>query len=300
MKALEEINIKLIEKKQEIENLENNISELKEKYPEISAYELATRSNSNEYIEKIREINQEEILLKTKKSEYENLHQEKINIENENKKNGNNEFVKNINKIISKHGILKWKDLATLICVSSTLKKCRFLTEEDRNNIKLKIDNRIAENNELINQISIRVNEPRVSAVNKFNMKSKITSTIAKGKESTINEMKSQFEASTQKVIGNAQDIYHKFCNSKLKEIQNQLDCVISNINDNIEKINKKKNSENESLNQQLFDLEKRFEIQEEKKKIIDKRNIEEIKEMYQQLIQLGSQEKEELQTMYI
>lgn len=300
MKALEEINIKLIEKKQEIENLENNISELKEKYPEISAYELATRSNSNEYIEKIREINQEEILLKTKKSEYENLHQEKINIENENKKNGNNEFVKNINKIISKHGILKWKDLATLICVSSTLKKCRFLTEEDRNNIKLKIDNRIAENNELINQISIRVNEPRVSAVNKFNMKSKITSTIAKGKESTINEMKSQFEASTQKVIGNAQDIYHKFCNSKLKEIQNQLDCVISNINDNIEKINKKNNSENESLNQQLFDLEKRFEIQEEKKKIIDKRNIEEIKEMYQQLIQLGSQEKEELQTMYI
>lgn len=300
MKALEEINIKLIEKKQEIENLENNISELKEKYPEISAYELATRSNSNEYIEKIREINQEEILLKTKKSEYENLHQEKINIENENKKNGNNEFVKNINKIISKHGILKWKDLATLICVSSTLKKCRFLTEEDRNNIKLKIDNRIAENNELINQISIRVNKPRVSAVNKFNMKSKITSTIAKGKESTINEMKSQFDASTQKVIGNAQDIYHKFCNSKLKEIQNQLDCVISNINDNIEKINKKNNSENESLNQQLFDLEKRFEIQEEKKKIIDKRNIEEIKEMYQQLIQLGSQEKEELQTMYI
>lgn len=300
MKALEEINIKLIEKKQEIENLENNISELKEKYPEISAYELATRSNSNEYIEKIREINQEEILLKTKKSEYENLHQEKINIENENKKNGNNEFVKNINKIISKHGILKWKDLVTLICVSSTLKKCRFLTEEDRNNIKLKIDNRIAENNELINQISIRVNEPRVSAVNKFNMKSKIASTIAKGKESTINEMKSQFEASTQKVIGNAQDIYHKFCNSKLKEIQNQLDCVISNINDNIEKINKKNNSENESLNQQLFDLEKRFEIQEEKKKIIDKRNIEEIKEMYQQLIQLGSQEKEELQTMYI
>jgi hypothetical protein len=300
MKVLEKINIKLIEKKQEIENLENNISELKEKYPEISAYELATRSNSNEYIEKIREINQKEMLLKTRKSEYKNLRHEKINIENENKKNGNNEFVNNINKIISKHGILKWKDLATLICALSTLEKCKFLTEEDRNNIKLKIDNRIAENNELINQISIRVNEPRVSAVNKFNMKSKITSIVAKGKESTINEMKSQFEASTQKVIGNAQDIYHKFCNSKLKEIQDQLDCVISNINDNIEKINKKNNNENESLNQQLFDLEKRFEIQEEKKKLIDKRNIEEIKEMYQQLIQLGSQEKEELQNMYI
>ena len=278
MKVLEKINIKLIEKKQEIENLENNISELKEKYPEISAYELATRSNSNEYIEKIREINQKEMLLKTRKSEYKNLRHEKINIENENKKNGNNEFVNNINKIISKHGILKWKDLATLICALSTLEKCKFLTEEDRNNIKLKIDNRIAENNELINQISIRVNEPRVSAVNKFNMKSKITSIVAKGKESTINEMKSQFEASTQKVIGNAQDIYHKFCNSKLKEIQDQLDCVISNINDNIEKINKKNNNENESLNQQLFDLEKRFEIQEEKKKLIDKRNIEEIK----------------------
>ena len=56
MEYLEKLNAKLVEVKKEIDNFEKNISELKEKYPEISAYELATKSNVNEYIEKIVEI----------------------------------------------------------------------------------------------------------------------------------------------------------------------------------------------------------------------------------------------------
>ena len=44
MKNLEELNMKLVEMKKEIDNLESSIYELKEKYPEISAYDLATKS----------------------------------------------------------------------------------------------------------------------------------------------------------------------------------------------------------------------------------------------------------------
>ena len=47
MEYLEKLNAKLVEVKKEIDNFEKNISELKEKYPEISAYELATKSNVN-------------------------------------------------------------------------------------------------------------------------------------------------------------------------------------------------------------------------------------------------------------
>ena len=49
MEDLEEINAKLVAVNKEIDNLEKSISELKEKYPEISAYELASKSNANEY-----------------------------------------------------------------------------------------------------------------------------------------------------------------------------------------------------------------------------------------------------------
>ena len=38
MEYLEKLNAKLVEVKKEIDNFEKNISELKEKYPEISAY----------------------------------------------------------------------------------------------------------------------------------------------------------------------------------------------------------------------------------------------------------------------
>ena len=76
MEDLEETNSKLAEKKKEIDNLESSISELKEKYPEISAYDLASKNNANEYIEKIREIKKKQIQLKSKKLEYEKLNKE--------------------------------------------------------------------------------------------------------------------------------------------------------------------------------------------------------------------------------
>ena len=149
MEDLEEINSKLAEKKKEIDNLESSISELKEKYPEISAYDLVSKNNANEYIEKIREINKKQIQLQAKRLEYEKLSQEK---------------------------------------------------------------DRKVNNNESINRIGIKVNEPKVKVKNKPRIKNKITSVIAKGKDSTINEMKSGFKSSVGKIIGYVQDIHQKLC----------------------------------------------------------------------------------------
>lgn len=294
MKDLKEMNVQLDEKKKEINNLEIAISELKENYPEISAYELATRDNSNEYIEKIREINKKQFILQVKKSEYEKLLQEKINLEEK----SNDEFISNINKIISKHGILNWKDLTTLICTISILQKCDFLMEEDKIDIKLRINNRISENNELINQIAIKVKEPKVGITNKLNIKNKTTSVVAKGKKSTISTMKSDFENSVDKVVKNAKDIYQKFCDSKSEKIYHYLDSIVENINKNIKRIKELQTKEN--LNKLLYDLEKKFEMKEENKKINDKSSVVKIGKMYRQLMVSNNQEQKETQIMLI
>ena len=269
----------------EINSLENNISELKEKYPEISAYELVTRSNSNEYFDGIKEIIKQQIILQEKKLEYENL------IKEENSRINNNDFVDIINKIISKHGILNWSDLTVLTYSISILEKCNFLTEEEKNNIKLKIENRILENNELIGQICIKINNPKIDITNKVIIKNKTTSVIAKGKESTINSMKKEFKNSVNQTIKNAKDIYQKFCDSKINKIQYYLDNFIENINEKAKEIN-----ENDILNQKLLELERKFKMKKEQS-ISDKNDIN-IKTMYRQLIESNSNENEDLKVM--
>lgn len=300
MEDLEEINAKLVAVNKEIDNLEKSISELKEKYPEISAYELASKSNANEYIEKIVEIGKKQILLQAKKSEYEKLNNEKTSLEEKSKKITDNEFVDNINKIISKHGILKWRDLTTLICAISTLQECDFLTEEDKNNIKLRIDNRIAENNELINQIDIKINEPKVSMINKVNIKNAVKSVVAKGKESTINSMRLDFENSVGNITKHVRNIYQRFCESKKKKIQNYLNYIVENINENVNELKESNAIDNEFLNQQLSDLERNFELQEETKRLNDKNKIIKIKDMYRQLMESNNSEQKEKQFMSI
>lgn len=300
MEDLEEINAKLVAVNKEIDNLEKSISELKEKYPEISAYELASKSNANEYIEKIVEIGKKQILLQAKKSEYEKLNNEKTSLEEKSKKITDNEFVDNINKIISKHGILKWRDLTTLICTISTLQECDFLTEEDKNNIKLRIDNRIAENNELINQIDIKINEPKVSMINKVNIKNAVKSVVAKGKESTINSMRLDFENSVGNITKHVRNIYQRFCESKKKKIQNYLNYIVENINENVNGLKESNAIDNEFLNQQLSDLERNFELQEETKRLNDKNKIIKIKDMYRQLMESNNSEQKEKQFMSI
>lgn len=212
MEDLEETNLKLAEKKKEIDNLESSISELKEKYPEISAYDLAFKSNVNEYIEKIREINKKQIQLQAKKLDYEKLIQEK---------------------------------------------------EEKINN------------NESISQIGIKVNEPKVKVKNKPKIKNKITSVIAKGKDSTINEMKSGFKSSVGKIIGYVQDIHQKLCDLHNDEM-----------------------NESKILNQRLSDLEKNYKKQEENKKINDIKSSIKIEKMYRQLLESNNQEQKETQIM--
>lgn len=208
MKDLEELNIKLTEKKNEIDNLESSISELKEKYPEISAYELATKSNVTEYIEKIREINKKQIQLQAKRLEYEKLSQEK-------------------------------------------------------------------NNNKSISQIGIKVNEPKVKVTNKLKIKNKITSVIAKGKDSTVSEIKSKFKSSVGKIVEDVQDIYQKLC-------------VLNKVEINEYKI----------LSQRLLDLEKKYKKQEESKKMKDMNSEIKIQKMYRQLLESNNQEQKATQIM--
>lgn len=212
MEDLEEINSKLAEKKKEIDNLESSISELKEKYPEISAYDLVSKNNANEYIEKIREINKKQIQLQAKRLEYEKLSQEK---------------------------------------------------------------DRKVNNNESINRIGIKVNEPKVKVKNKPRIKNKITSVIAKGKDSTINEMKSGFKSSVGKIIGYVQDIHQKLCDLHNDEM-----------------------NESKIINQRLSDLEKNYKKQEENKKINDIKSSIKIQKMYRQLLESNNQEQKETQIM--
>lgn len=212
MEDLEETNSKLAEKKKEIDNLESSISELKEKYPEISAYELASKNNANEYIEKIREINKKQIQLQAKRLEYEKLSQEK---------------------------------------------------------------DRKTNNNESISQIGIKVNEPKVKVTNKPKIKNKITSVIAKGKDSTINEMKSEFKSSVGKIIGYVQDIHQKLCDLHNDEM-----------------------NESKILNQRLSDLEKNYKKQEENQKINNIKSSIKIQKIYRQLLESNNQEQKETQIM--
>lgn len=212
MEDLEETNSKLAEKKKEIDNLESSISELKEKYPEISAYDLASKNNANEYIEKIREIKKKQIQLKSKKLEYEKL---------------NKETDKKVN------------------------------------------------NNESINLIGIKVNEPKVKVTNKPKIKNKITSVIAKGKDSTINEMKSEFKSSVGKIIWYVQDIHQKLCDLHNDEM-----------------------NESKILNQRLSDLEKNYKKQEENQKINNIKSSIKIQKIYRQLFESNNQEQKETQIM--
>lgn len=212
MEDLEETNSKLAEKKKEIDNLESSISELKEKYPEISAYDLASKNNANEYIEKIRKIKKKQIQLKSKKLEYEKL---------------NKETDKKVN------------------------------------------------NNESINLIGIKVNEPKVKVTNKPKIKNKITSVIAKGKDSTINEIKSEFKSLVGKIIGYVQDIHQKLCDLHNDEM-----------------------NESKILNQRLSDLEKNYKKQEENQKINNIKSSIKIQKIYRQLFESNNQEQKETQIM--
>lgn len=55
---IEKTNTKLDEIKQTIKKLENLVSELKEKYPEISYEQLAQKNNIKEYVNKVIESKQ--------------------------------------------------------------------------------------------------------------------------------------------------------------------------------------------------------------------------------------------------
>lgn len=288
-KELEEINTKLDEKKKELDKLENEISELKEKYPEVSYEELAKKSDINEYVHKVIDLKQQEKQLIKIKADYARLDQEKIDLEsvknqllkdkkeqvqNEREKiqarikqkeeleAKKQEFVNDLNKLLSKEGILKGKDAVSLACTASSLQKCKFLSEEEKQNLKKQINEKLSKNNKSISELYIKKNESKSKATKKLEIKNKITSVIAKGKKSTIESIKTKFINSTVKVASGVKELYEGFCNSRKKSVQQKLDFVIELLNEkmsNIEKMKEEYENQNKILQQKLDILEQQF-----------------------------------------
>lgn len=285
-KELEEINAKLDEKKKELDKLENEVSELKENYPEVSYEELAQKSDINEYVHKVIDLKQKEIQLQDMKAEYVRLDQEKIDLEsvkdqllkNQNEVETKNEiekeeqevrkqeFMDEIAELLSKKGILKGNEAVSLACKASSLQNCKFLSEEEKQNLKNQIDEKLADNNKLINESHVKIKEPKVKVNKKLNIKNKTNSIVAKGKKPTIDSIKNRFTRSIGKVVSNVQGLYQKFCNSRKKSIQQQLDSVIEALNaamEDIEVMREEYKNQNEMLQKKLDDLEQHYKKQD-------------------------------------
>ena len=136
--------------------------------------------------------------------------------------------------------------------------------------------------------------------INKVNIKNAVKSVVAKGKESTINSMRLDFENSVGNITKHVRNIYQRFCESKKKKIQNYLNYIVENINENVNGLKESNAIDNEFLNQQLSNLERNFELQEETKRLNDKNKIIKIKDMYRQLMESNNSEQKEKQFMSI
>ena len=86
----------------------------------------------------------------------------------------------------------------------------------------------------------------------------------------------------------------------KKKKIQNYLNYIVENINENVNGLKESNAIDNEFLNQQLSNLERNFELQEETKRLNDKNKIIKIKDMYRQLMESNNSEQKEKQFMSI
>ena len=117
--------------------------------------------------------------------------------------------------------------------------------------------------------------EIKVETQGATGIKNKITSVIAKGKDSTINEMKFEFKSSVGKIIGYVQDIHQKLCDLHNDEM-----------------------NESKILNQRLSDLEKNYKKQEENQKINNIKSSIKIQKIYRQLFESNNQEQKETQIM--
>ena len=101
-------------------------------------------------------------------------------------------------------------------------------------------------------------------------------------------------------LLGHVRNIYQRFCESKKKKIQNYLNYIVENINENVNGLKESNAIDNEFLNQQLSNLERNFELQEETKRLNDKNKIIKIKDMYRQLMESNNSEQKEKQFMSI
>ena len=323
MRNLEEIYIetektttKLDEIKHTIKKLENLVSELKEKYPEISYEQLAQKNNIKEYVNKVIESKQKELELECKKSESVKLYDKIHNLENEKKQReesfGKQNLIEGINKILFTKGVLDENDVEILTCLMPYLQECSFLSEDEKREIKIKIDEKIKENNQLLNKLNVVIKTQKVNITEKFYMKNKVTSVVAKGKESVINLIRLNFGNFVDKVVRVDKTMYQKLCDLKSKDIKKYISYVFKLVEES-EKNNDSNKDLIEFIDEQLSNLERQFENQTKlPKKSIDngiiiskkgdnkQRSNIKINAMYQQMLESNNQIQKELQTVML
>lgn len=294
---LKKLNEDIEKEKKELDDLNNIISDLEQKYPKMDVDELiASKRNTAEYINKREELiekknervekNANYIFLIQKKEDLEFIRKKLIEQQKQKAKDGikasqdrkeekrkkqeeldskKQEFFNKYNKIMGKEGILKGKDATELACIASSLEEQNFLTDEEKKDIKNQISDRLTENNKLIDQPKIKIKEPKVKTTKKLEIINKGTNIIAKGKEKTISFIKKAFDNSIGRLVNGAKGIYQSFCNSRKKKIQEQLDLAFETIDklmDEIEQMKVEHTNENEVLNKKIEELENKFEEQ--------------------------------------
>ncbi len=289
LKKLEDLRNQESKAKELFEKLDKEVTNIEQNYPDISIDKLISSNvDVNEYLEKrskYREleknrniIRQEYIYLQDDVRDFEKivnkqLEEKKMKVINEieNSKERKQEkeikrveseskkeqFIEKYNAIMNKPGLLKAKEVTELVIIASNIHSYNFLTIEEKNDIKQKIDSRISENNKLVDTPNVKIKEPKVKQKKKFTLKSKKNSIVAKGKDETIGTMKDLYKKSIGKLVGGIKGIYNKFCNIITKDIQEKLDEALNTIDNLNEKIDQMKShiERQEDLNEAFDDV---------------------------------------------
>ncbi len=260
IKEIQEVEKLLEEHGKRLDEIETEKKELEEKYPnkdmdslireksDINVYQQARAKimsldierinlNStymNEY-DKLKELN-------TLKEEHERQMSQAIKdaeVKAAQEAKDKNDYIKELDKLLNKQEIIKGKEASKLGNILDDLNfnsKITFLTDEEKKNYISAINDKLTENNKLINEKDAKVKEPKVKTSKKCVITNKLNNVIAKGKKSTISAMKKTFDKSIGKAVklasNTAKSIYSKFVENSKKTVRAQIDMLLSDMYD--------------------------------------------------------------------
>lgn len=240
---------------QRLEEIEAEVKELDENYPDINIDQIISenvdvityfesRKKRNElklekedlnskYMQELNNLDELEVI----KSEHEKrTEQERIKTEKEleEKEENKNKYIEKLNSLLHKEGILKGKEASMLAEMANDLRnngEINFLTDEEKKEYISSMDNKLSDNNNLLNEQGIKVKEAKIKTSKKCVITDKLKSVVAKGKIATISFMKNVFDKSIDKVVklasGLAKSIYSKAVANSKKEMRKQLDTLL-------------------------------------------------------------------------